>query len=306
MTKAIEQLIKRRIFAPLKPIDTIPSHHFDCSFMLTDLLLPLNPHSHKGTFGHIVAVQGHENFLGAARLSLLAALRVGAGLATLWCKDQIQHHPADLFEFIKKTDRDISPDFLKKITALVIGPGLSKESSFHTWGLQILHQVGNLVPTIIIDADALGLLEHLKHGTLSASLICTPHPKEAADLLNVGVEDIESDRFLAIKELGKLPINNHCSIVWLLKGSTTLIFDKQYGIFALKGNTPLLSTGGSGDILAGAIAGLIPQTSSLLDASIVAVNLMIRAARENSLRADRGIFPSELAQAFPYLLKRSS
>lgn len=306
MTNYIEQLIKRRVFAPLKPIDTIPCFHFDCSFMLTDLLLPLNPHSHKGTFGHIVAVEGHDNFLGASRLSMLAALRVGAGLATLWCKDHIHHHPADLFEFIKKTDRDISPDFLKKITALVIGPGLSKESSLQNWGLEILNQAGNIVPTLIIDADALTLLEHIKPGDISSSLMCTPHPKEAADLLKVDVKDVENDRFSALRELKNLPINSHCSIIWLLKGSTTLIFDKQYGIFALEGNAPLLSTGGSGDILAGALAGLIPQTSSLLEASILAVNLMIRAARENSSRADRGIFPSELSEAFPYLLKRSS
>ncbi|MCA9509038.1 MAG: hypothetical protein KC505_11505, partial [Myxococcales bacterium] len=166
----IDKLIKKHVFITLKNFDGIPCYHFACDRVLHELLLPLDPHSHKGTFGHVLALQGHENFIGASRLSLLGALRAGTGLATLLCKDSIQHHPADLFEFIKIKDRDLTIEYLKKISALVIGPGLSKDTNLQNWGLEMLHQAGAIVPNIIIDADALNLLKRLDPAFMGTSV----------------------------------------------------------------------------------------------------------------------------------------
>ncbi len=303
MDKDVEQLLKKGSIKAL-------SNHQNCYAIndlqaIKELLLPLNPQSHKGNFGHVLVVEGHENFMGASRLVALAALRVGAGLCTLLSKDTIHYHPNDLFEFTKTKYAQLHLAPLKKISSLVIGPGLSQDPSFQAWGLKLLTEMGPRLSTIIIDADGLSLLCELKAGEIKGSLICTPHPQEAALLLKTSVEEVERDRFLAITKLGQLPVNDHCSIIWILKGSTSLVYQAPNGIFAIEGNAPLLSTGGSGDVLAGAIAGLIPQSSAPLSATLLATTLMVTAARESSLRADRGILPSELAHSFPHLLKRA-
>ncbi len=306
MDPTLEQLIKNGVMKPLKSDQHENYYAIGGARALTELLLPLNPQGHKGTFGHVLVTEGHENFKGASRLVALSALRVGAGLVTLLSKDQLYPHPNDLFEFMKMKESDLSETFLKKISAMVIGPGLSKDPTLQNWALNLLLKAAPLVPTIIIDADGLALLEHLKPNQVSATLICTPHPQEAATLLHSSVVEVERDRLAAIMELSQLPVNAHCTIIWLLKGSTSLVSMPKAGIFAIDGNTPLLATGGSGDILAGAIAGLIKQSSSPLDATLLATTLMIACARESTLNADRGILPSELASRFPYLLKRTA
>lgn len=304
MKHVVELLTEKHVSTSLTSIDGIECYQISGIRALTELLLPLNPRSHKGHFGHVLIAEGHPQFAGASRLAALAALRVGAGLVSLLAKDEIFYHPYDRFEFMHLRARDLSQNHLHKFSTLVVGPGLSKEPSQQNFALDILHKAQKTISAIIVDAEALSLLDALKDEDKASTFICTPHPKEAATLLDCNVEDIEGDRYRAILNLANLAINEKHRVIWILKGSSTLVYQKNAAIFSFRGNAPMLATGGSGDVLAGAIAGLCMQCDSLLAASLTAISLSLAAAHEASLKADRGILPSELADRFPSLLKR--
>lgn len=91
---------------------------------LNFLLKPLGKSSNKGDFGHVAILEGHTNFIGASRLAARAALRVGAGLVTLLTSKTPSLHPSDLAEFMKKQENLATLEFFKKISCLVVGPGL--------------------------------------------------------------------------------------------------------------------------------------------------------------------------------------
>jgi len=121
--------------------------------------------------------------------------------------------------------------------------------------------------------------------------------------LGLSTEEIERDRFLAIEKLSKLAFNPGGTTVWVLKGATTLVRHEPHGTIAIAGEAPILAVGGSGDVLAGAIAGLLAQTESAMAAVALAVSLQICAARGYS-DGTKGVLPSELADRFAYLLQR--
>lgn len=272
---------------------------------LNFLLKPLGKSSNKGDFGHVAILEGHNNFIGASRLAARAALRVGAGLVTLLTSKTPSLHPSDLAEFMKKQENLAAPDFFKKISGLVVGPGLGRESQDLARALLLLNNAAPYTKNIILDADALSLIHDSNLALKSNTLICTPHPQEAAKLLGVSTEQVEHDRFLAIENLAHLNFNPTGITIWVLKGATTLIRQDPYGTIALYGDAPILATGGSGDMLAGAIAGLLAQSRSSLGAVVLATSLQICAARRFS-KSTKGIFPSELADRFPSLLQRST
>jgi hydroxyethylthiazole kinase-like uncharacterized protein yjeF len=281
-----------------------PQQYLIKKSLLSELLKPIEPGSHKGKFGHMAVLEGHPSYKGASRLCARAALRAGVGLCTIITNNEESIHPADLAEYMKHWREAVNEEFLNKLSALAIGPGLSKDRSFKEHALSLLRRLPKALP-LVIDADALILIKEDPKGFQSAPIVCTPHPKEAANLLDISVEELENNRFLAIKALAKLPINRARTVVWVLKGATTLVHQNNEPIFAFAGDLPILATGGSGDVLTGTIAGLIPQTNSLLEASLLAVSLQKTAARKASEFSNKGLLPSELADLYPSLLVRS-
>lgn len=268
---------------------------------LIKLMLPLAKENHKGAFGHVAVFEGVEAYKGACRLSAKAALRSGAGLVYIITNESYSDHPSDLAEFIKINTSMLDENFLSKLSSLVIGPGLGSKKDLLEKADDFLRK-SQTINTIVLDADGLRLLNEQEPFSCP-NLILTPHPKEAARLLGVKVEDIEHDRFSSLERLASLKINRGRTI-WVLKGATTLVHDDIEGIFAFEGDIPLLAVGGSGDVLAGLIAGLIAQTPSPLLAVLIAIQLSIKAAHHLSKHASRGIFPSELTDCIPSLLKR--
>jgi ADP-dependent NAD(P)H-hydrate dehydratase / NAD(P)H-hydrate epimerase len=270
---------------------------------LTELLLPIPTNCHKGHFGHILVFEGHPQFLGASRLAAIAALRAGAGLLTIAADNTVAPTSLDRPEFMHIKISDITDNFLSKIDALVIGPGLSRITAWQKKALNFLNSLKTHVPCIVVDADALPLLNHPDLTLHGKHIIATPHAKEAAGLLTITPKEVEQDQVLAIQRLAELPCNQKNHIIWLLKGSTTLVRSTDGTIFAIKGELPLLSAGGMGDVLSGAIAGLCKQTSSPLCATILAVSLQIESAALLSKLAFKGILASEVADMFPKLTK---
>lgn len=273
--------------------------YIDDQKTLTELFLPLPHPCHKGKFGHVLVFEGHPRF-GAYKLSTYAALRVGAGLTTIGTFGVKTNQ--DPFEFMHIDLNNLKDHFLEGISSVVIGPGLSLEPSWQKLALSFLKRLQNYNPLIVIDADALGLIKHPELLLKEKQMVCTPHPKEAASLLGSSTEEVESDRFLALKRLSEIGSQNH--IIWLLKGETPLVRALDGTIFAFRGNIPGLSCGGMGDVLSGAIAGLYKQVPSAIDSVLLAVSMQLESAKILSKKGIKGFLASELADQFPKLRRK--
>lgn len=278
-------------------------HFMKTKAVLTEFLKPKNSNTHKGDFGHIWLLEGHPKYIGASRLAALAALKTGAGLLSILQK-RINHHPQDLAEFMKKTAMDLKGQ-TKLNNILLLGPGLSQEKDHQDWALKIITEHSNKFFAMVLDADGLSLLKSMPHGLkTSPKLVCTPHIKEAALLLKTETNKIIQNPAWAIEQLSLLAQAKNFKITWVLKSSLSLIANDPKDIFVFSGQLPILSTGGSGDVLAGAISGLIPQCSSTIKAALLGLSLQQASGKHFSKTMDRGLLPSELAKSFPSFLKR--
>jgi len=139
---------------------------------------------------------------------------------------------------------------------VVIGPGLGQQA----WGKQALQKVENVRKPMLWDADALNLLAinpDKRHNR-----ILTPHPGEAARLLNCSIAEIESDRLLSAQRLVK-----RYGGVAVLKGAGTVIADEAHGIAIVDAGNAGMASGGMGDVLSGIIGLLLVQKLPLYDAA---------------------------------------
>ncbi len=266
-------------------------------------LLPRRISSHKGNHGHVVVVGGDYGFGGAALMAAEAAQRTGAGLVSVITRSQ--HRPALLSrrpELMVVGTEDDEPDLealLNKASAIVIGPGLgSNKWSRHLLQMALSVQQAQQTP-LIVDADGLKLLaERVSTGAALKrdNWILTPHPGEAASLLNCSIEEVQSNRFAAVRKLAGI-WGGAC----LLKGSGSLVSsDTDNGTIYLctEGNAGMAS-GGMGDVLSGIAASLVGQGLTLNEALCCAVCIHGEAAdlaMENG--GERGMVATDL---FPHV-----
>ncbi len=221
---------------------------------------------HKGMFGHVLGVAGSTGKSGAAVLTGLAALRVGAGLVTLALPESLSadlpDRPPEIMTCpLPQTDEGTLGsavlDRLLKLaqdkTVAAIGPGIST----HPETVRLLHGlVRGLSIPMVIDADGLnclaGHLEILKEAR--SPIVLTPHPGEMARLLGTSSQAVQSDRLGAAAELA-----GRCPATVVLKGARTVIAGRD-GVLTINttGNSGM-ATAGTGDVLTGMIAGLIAQ-----------------------------------------------
>lgn len=262
--------------------------------VLTELFRELSSKSHKKDFGHVLIFAGEEKFLGATKLSAISALRAGAGLVTV-LNDKI--NSSYIPEVICSTSSDLD---LSVFDVLLIGPGLGRSKTQQQKACDLLNSLHQHISNIIIDADALRLLNKSDLNLQNKNIIATPHPGEVGYLLGISAKEVEQDRFGALSSLASLTINKKNNVTWLLKGATTLVsnFDET---FAFLGDLPILSVGGSGDVLSGAIAALIKQSHTPFSATLLAVSMQIATAKMMSKDTPKGILPSEIANNFPQI-----
>lgn len=225
--------------------------------------------SHKGHYGHVLVIGGDIGFSGAIKLSAEAALRIGAGLVSVATRPEhavlINIMRPELMCHGVKSESELTP-LLNKATVVVIGPGLGQSQ----WAKDLLQVVLQSGKATICDADALNLLA--KKPQYQHNWVLTPHPGEAARLLNSTTSTIANDRFTAV-----LTLQKQYGGVVVLKGTGTLICHDKEITLSTTGN-PGMASGGMGDTLTGMIAGLIAQGLSLNDAAISAVYLHGKAA----------------------------
>jgi len=232
--------------------------------VLAGLMRPRLRNSHKGHYGHLLAVGGIAGMSGAVRMCGEAALRSGAGRVTL-ATDPAHAAVINLARpelMVKAVDcaQDLTP-WLEGEHILAAGPGLGAAA----WSEELLKACLEAPAPLVVDADGLNLL--VEYGNVRRDdWILTPHPAEAARLLGCKVADIQQDRVAAAR---KIADRYGASVV--LKGCGTVVAapSGEYGICPL-GN-PGMATAGSGDVLTGIIAGMLCQGLSCFDAAKAAV-----------------------------------
>ena len=222
--------------------------------------------AHKGNFGHVLVIGGDRGLGGAGLLASKAAVYSGAGLTSLVTRPE--HVNASLVSCPEVMVKGVNSgqdleEHLIKPTVIAIGPGLGQTA----WSEQMIQRVfweaEKREVTVIMDADALNLIPKLKLSSkLPRRLVLTPHPGEAATLLNTNVETIESDRFASSAKIQK---KFNATVV--LKGSGTVICHQKNGVqqwgICNAGN-PGMASGGMGDVLTGIIAGMLAQGLTFL------------------------------------------
>jgi len=170
---------------------------------------------------------------------------------------------------------------------IVVGPGLGQD----IWARQLLEQVLATDTTLVIDADALNLLAMMAGSQEGReNWIMTPHPGEAAKLLQCSVAEVQADRFAAVKTL------QQCyGGVALLKGNGTLVagFSERPMALCTSGN-PGMASGGMGDVLSGVLGGLLVQGFELEQAGRIGALLHGEAADRASESGERGMLATDL------------
>ncbi len=255
------------------------------------LLSPRSRTAHKGDFGHVLVIGGDVGFSGAARLAAEAAARCGAGLVS------VATHPAhapvlncgcpELMVHPVTTAADLD-GLLERASVIVFGPGAGQSS----WSEALLHKVLRSELPLVLDADGLNLLA--KQADVSrdamAVTVMTPHPGEAARLLQTSAAEIENDRFAAIQKL-----QHRFGGTLVLKGSGTLISsgDGRPVAVCSDGN-PGMASGGMGDVLSGMIAALLAQGLDADEAACAGVALHAAAADKASRQGEIGMLASDL------------
>jgi NAD(P)H-hydrate epimerase len=244
---------------------------------LSRWLQPRDPCAHKGDNGRLLIIGGDQGLAGAIRMTGEAALRVGAGLVRVLTHEENQGplltaRPELMVEPLN--DHSLRQG-LAWADVIVIGPGLGQGD----WGKNALRVVDSYDKPMLWDADALNLLAF--NPQKRHNRIVTPHPGEAARLLNSKVGAVESNRFLAAENIVKL----YGGVV-VLKGAGTLIAGAAgQTAIADVGNAGMAS-GGMGDVLSGIIGGLLAQKLSLYDAACA--GCVVHGATADWLAAEKG------------------
>lgn len=216
---------------------------------------PRQRDAHKGKYGHVLVIGGDSGFGGAAAMAAEAALRVGAGLVGVATRSahvaaMLARRPELMVKPVE-SGQALEP-LLVGPTVLVVGPGLGRSA----WSEQVLQQAINAQLPMVVDADALNILGagHVGKDTDMSRWVLTPHPGEAARLLDTDNAAIQRDRPAACRALQQ----RYPGVV-LLKGAGTLIATDDGALTLCPYGNPGMAAGGMGDILAGVIGGLLAQ-----------------------------------------------
>jgi hydroxyethylthiazole kinase-like uncharacterized protein yjeF len=270
-------------------------------------LLPERPgDSNKGTFGKAFIVAGSINYIGAAALATQGAMRSGAGLVTLGCPGDLLLMlatkltectfwplPSDMGVVAAHAVEKLLPE-LGKYNSLLVGCGIGQDKATASF----LHNIfarpdasahatdrpigfasarsqvdthkeeGHPMPPLVLDGDALNLLAEWDEWfkVVPQGGVLTPHPGEMARLLASTVEVVQKDRVKVATEAAA-----RWQQVVVLKGAATIIASPDGKVFVSPFSNPALATAGTGDVLSGAIAGLIAQGMTPLDAACAGV-----------------------------------
>ena len=277
--------------------------------------LPPRPLSgHKGTFGHALIVAGSRDYVGAAYLASQAAARVGPGLVTLASPSgaysilaskltEVIHLPVpeDQEGRLQAEAVPLIKEKFRQYTSLLVGCGLGRSETLVEFLRNLLYAAPQPSLPIVIDADGLNNLSKIENWwrDLRCPTVLTPHPGEMSALTGVATLAIQAKRAQTALEWSA-----HWGQVVVLKGAHTVVATPE-GMCRISGvANPALASGGTGDVLAGVIAGLLAQGLSPEDAACCGVH--VHSTAGEAIReelGDAGTLAGDLLKALPRTLK---
>jgi NAD(P)H-hydrate epimerase len=212
---------------------------------------------HKGTYGHAGIIAGSLGYHGAGVLAARGALRARPGLVSLATMPAVYVPVAGQLQAAMVAPWRAGMVWPESVTAILAGPGLAAPGLPENLKAQIREAWRADVRAMIVDASALDWLPKCKVGTMknNAPRVITPHPGEAARMLGISTGEVQNDRPGAVRTLSRL--YGDCWVV--LKGHQTIIGRSEGPLFINSTGNPGMAQGGSGDILAGFLAGLLAQ-----------------------------------------------
>ena len=296
-------------------------------------ILPYRPtSSYKGTFGKLLIIGSSKEFSGAAFLAGKAAYRAGVGLVSIATTESaISLYGSYLPEAIycpldeqtngmissNKSNYSILEKVIPQYDAVLIGCGIGKSQETMEIVKFVIdyHNKYNNQFNLIIDADGINNLAELtNHSNVTLNnTILTPHLGELANLGHQSLSNITlNDRFrlsdeilnqLTGEEVSKNKVFKNNVII--AKGPYTQIIDGLKNTFVSPFATPLLSTAGSGDVLAGLVASLSSQNVSTLNSALLGVYLHgLSAVLKKPQYGNTGLLASDIADNIPFAIKK--
>jgi NAD(P)H-hydrate epimerase len=270
--------------------------------------------SNKGSYGHVLVVGGSFGKAGSVAMAGMSALRVGAGLSTVaTAKSALPtvagFHAELMTEPLPETSAGMIAlaasekigELIKGKTVVAIGPGISREP-------ETAELVRTLVATCklpsVVDADGLNAFQDRTQelNGRGRSLVITPHPGEMARLAGCTIADVQNDRLGTARRFA----GEHELIV-VLKGHRTLVVQPDGEAWVNTTGNPGMSTGGTGDILTGMVAGMMAQHSKdIFSAVIAAVHLHGLAGDVMRDRVgEHSLVATDLLQGLPEAFRRT-
>lgn len=219
--------------------------------------------THKGSYGHLDIVAGSLGYHGAAVLAARGAQRAQPGLISLFPQPAVYGPVASQLQSVMVQPWQAKVRRPESSSALLFGPGLAAADAAQPLAGELVSLWRDLPLPMVVDASALDWLPEGPTAVDSLRVI-TPHPGEAARLLKVPASAVQSDRLNALRELSRR--FGRCWVV--LKGHQTLIGHAEGPVFVNPSGNPHLAQGGSGDLLAGYLAGLLAQPALHADPSM--------------------------------------
>jgi hydroxyethylthiazole kinase-like uncharacterized protein yjeF len=285
--------------------------------------LPERPDdAHKGTFGSALIVAGSSRYTGAAYLSCMGALRAGAGIVTLACARSI--HPIlaaklteTTFEPLDDTEGELSAQEVGAVTralsrgyeCLLVGPGLAQSGYVQAFINQLVPALRTDPPegssralqAVVVDADGLNNLARIDDwpALFKVPALLTPHPGEFSRLTGLTVAEVQADRLNVARKYAE-----QWGVHVLLKGAPSLVAAPDGRAAISPFVNPAMASGGTGDVLAGTIAGFIAQGVAAFEAACLGLYVGGLAGQE--LRKEfgsAGVIASDILPEIPRAMR---
>ena len=294
--------------------------------IVAGLLPERPPRGHKGNFGKVLAIAGSLDYAGAALLVCRAAGRAGAGLVTLAVPESLQ--PLFAAKVVEATTMALPEDDVEEVEpeealarildhehdAIVLGPGLRPGLATTELVRELLGVPEEPTPApIVLDAEALRSLATLDGWWegIHRSAVLTPHAGEFSRLRAGSGVDPASDGDLVADDAARANAARNAAETWhqvvVLKGARTVIAAPDGAVAVAPFENPALATGGTGDVLAGAIGSLLAQGLPAFDAARVGVYLHGLAGESVRERlGDAGLLASDLPDPLAVARRRLS
>ncbi len=281
--------------------------------LVKDVVRKRKRETHKGDYGRLLIVGGSEGMTGAPCMSAMAALRCGCGLVTVACPGELN----PIFE-IKLTEAMTLPvtsesgnfgesawieikDAVNSSDCVLIGPGMAVNSNTKCLMENIIK---NSQTPLVIDAGGLGAISHNTYILKEAScpVIITPHVGEFSRLSKDCIEDILKDRHKKALEFSK---EYGCTVI--LKSHETVVATPKGDIFTNTLGNPGMATGGSGDVLAGAVASFCSAGTSPVSASLAGVFFHSAAGDMAALKyGEYSLIATDIINCLAYAVKETN